>query len=208
MKLYYSPGACSLAAHIVLEEIGKPYETELVSSSDGSTRSASYLGLNPKGRVPMLNDGDQNITEATAIMMYLASINPSLNLVDNDPLPLARTLEWMNWLATIHAQIIAQQWRVYRFTDDVAAHAGIQAKGKANFIEVCRLIDEKIGQSDWAVGNQYSIADPYLLVFFKWGNRIGVDMKLYKNWTRHALKMEQRQAVQKVLRAEGISLWE
>lgn len=208
MKLFYSPGACSFAPHIVLEEIGKPYEIELVSTADGSTRKEKYLSINPKGRVPLLIDGDQTITEASAIMMYLALNNPELNLVDENPLPLTRTIEWMNWLATVHTQAIAQLWRAERFTDDESAHEGIQKKGKEGLIEVCDQIDSKIGQTDWAVGDKYSIADPYLLVFYRWGNRLDVNMRNYKHWTRHAEKMEKRNAVQKVLETEDISLWE
>lgn len=208
MKLYYSPGACSFAPHIVLEEIGKPYETELVSTMDGSTQKEKYLRINPKGRVPLLNDGDHTITEASAIMLYLALTNPESNLVDEDPLQLARTIEWMNWLATIHTQVIAQHWRAERFTDDTSAHEGIQKKGKECLIEVCSQINSKIGRSSWSVGDQYSIADPYLLVFFRWGNRLGVNMRRFEHWTQHAEKMEKRNAVQNVLEAEGISLWE
>lgn len=208
MKLYYSPGACSFAPHIVLEETGKPYETELVSTMDGSTQKEEYLRINPKGRVPLLNHGDLTITEASAIMLYLALTNPEANLVDEDPLQLARTVEWMNWLATVHAQVIAQSWRAERFTDDVSAHEGIQKKGKEGLLEVCGQINSKLGNSSWSVGDKYSIADPYLLVFYRWGNRLGVKMREYEHWTKHAEKMEKRKAVKNVLEAEDISLWE
>ena len=76
MKIYYSPGACSLAAHIVLEEIGLPYERELISSMDGSTESATYLSINPKGRVPALDIGGALITEVSAITAYLGMSYP------------------------------------------------------------------------------------------------------------------------------------
>jgi len=208
MKLYYSPGACSLAPHIILEDIAKPYEIELVSTMDGSTQKAEYLEINPKGRVPLLNDGEHIITEASAIMMYLAATNPELNLIDNAPLPLARTIEWMNWLATIHAQVIAQNWRAERFTDEEIAHKGIQKKGREYLIEICGQINNKIANTSWAVGDKYSIADPYLLVFYRWGNRLGLNMREYEHWTQHAEKMEKRNAVKSVLAVEGISLWE
>ena len=76
MKLYYSPGACSLAVHIALAEIGKPYETTLVSTSDGSTWADAYLEINPRGKVPTLVDQGHVITEVSAILMYLAQTNP------------------------------------------------------------------------------------------------------------------------------------
>ena len=208
MKLFYSPGACSLAPHIVLEEIGEPYEVELVSTMDGSTQKEKYLNLNPKGRVPLLIDGKETITEASAILSYLALANPDSNLIDTTPLQLGRTIEWMNWLATIHTQVIAQNWRAERFTDDENAFQGIQNKGMEGLIETSKQINNKLENRNWAVGKKYSIADPYLLVFFRWGNRLGLNMREYQHWTRHAESMEKRTAVQSVLRAEGISLWE
>jgi len=205
MKLYYSPGACSLAPHIVLEEIGKPYET---STMDGSTKTKAYLNINPKGRIPFFSDGELGITEASAIMTYLALSNPSSNLIDTTPLQFARTVEWMNWLATIHTQTIAQNWRPERFTDEESAYAGIQKKGMQGLTETCALIDLKLKQKKWAVGDRYSIADPYLLVFYRWGNRLEQKMTQFKHWTKHTELMEKRTAVKNVLAAEKISLWE
>ena len=208
MKLYYSPGACSLAPHIVLEEIGKPYKTELVSTMDGSTKTSEYLKINPKGRIPFFSDGELGITEASAIMTYLALSNPSANLIDSSPLNFARTVEWMNWLASVHTQIIAQNWRPERFTDEESAFEGIQRKGLRDLPETCTLIDLKLKEKEWAVDDRYSIADPYLLVFYRWGNRLGETMTRYRHWTKHTKLMERRSAVQKVLAAEKISVWE
>jgi len=140
-------------------------------------------------------------------MTYLALSNPSSNLVGDTPLQFARTIEWMNWLATIHAQVIAQKWRTERFTDDESAYEGIQEKGMECLIETYTQIDSKLQHKTWAIGDQYSIADPYLLVFYRWGNRLGVNMRQYAFWTKHAEQMEKRSAVQIVLKAENISLW-
>ncbi len=109
MKLYYSPGACSLAVHIVLEEIGLPYERELISSMDGSTESATYLSINPKGRVPALNIGGTLITEVSAITTYLGMSDPQKVLLPTDALGVSRCLEWMSWLSSsVHALPVAQ----------------------------------------------------------------------------------------------------
>jgi len=191
-KLYYSPGACSLAPHIVLEEIGEPFDIELVSSMDGSTSTAEYLKINPKGRVPVLDIGESVITEVSAILTYLALTYPQSDLLENTPTGLARAIEWMNWLTGIHSSVIAQNWRVERFSNNPSAHKDIQVKGKENLIEVCGQIDTKLRNLKWAVGEKYSIVDPYLLVFFRWGNRLGIDMKEYLHWTKHAKLVEQR----------------
>jgi len=206
-KLYYSPGACSLAPHIVLEEIREPFDIELVSSMDGSTSTAEYLKINPKGRVPVLDIGESVITEVSAILTYLALTYPKSELLENTPVGLARAIEWMNWLTGIHSSVIAQNWRVERFSNNPSAHKDIQVKGMENLIEVCGQIDTKLRNLKWAVGEKYSIVDPYLLVFFRWGNRLGLDMKEYLHWTKHAKLVEQRKAVQSVLKVENISIW-
>ena len=206
-KLYYSPGACSLAPHIVLEEIREPFDIELVSSMDGSTSTAEYLKINPKGRVPVLDIGESVITEVSAILAYLALTYPKSDLLENTPTGLARAIEWMNWLTGIHSSVIAQNWRVERFSNNLSAHKDIQVKGMENLIEVCGQIDTKLRNLKWAVGEKYSIVDPYLLVFFRWGNRLGLDMKEYLHWTKHAKLVEQRKAVQSVLKVENISIW-
>lgn len=206
-KLYYSPGACSLAPHIVLEEIGEPFDIELVSSMDGSTSTAEYLKINPKGRVPVLDIGTSVITEVSAILTYLALTYPQSDLLENTPTGLARAIEWMNWLTGIHSSVIAQNWRVERFSNNPSTYKDIQVKGMENLIEVCGQIDTKLRNLKWAVGEKYSIVDPYLLVFFRWGNRLGLDMKEYLHWTKHAKLVEQRKAVQSVLKVENISIW-
>ena len=216
MKLYYSPGSCSLAPHIVLEELlinsGQPYETKLVSSMDGSTQTKEYLGINPKGRVPALDIGGIIITEAPAIMIYLAQTNTGSDLLDGTPIKIARAIEWMNWLSSsVHALPVAQNWRTERFSDDQACYQSIQEKGMGNLRSSYLQLEEKLSASNskWTNGDSYSIVDPYLLVFYRWGNRLGLEMKtLYPVWTEHAFSMLDRKAVVNVLDHEGISIWE
>ena len=182
LKLYYSPGACSLAPHIVLQEIEEPFEIELISSMDGSTTRKEYLEINPKGRVPVLGIGEKTITEVPAIMAYLALTYPQYHLLSDTPEELARSIEWMNWLSSIHSSIVAQIWRVERFSNDISAHGGIQEKGMENLGDVYAQVDDNLKDKKYAMGGNYSIVDPYLLVFFRWGNRLGLDMLQYSNW--------------------------
>src|SRR6202035_167534 len=109
-RLYYSPGACSMAVHIVLEEIGAPYELELISSSgprEGRmTATPEWRAVNPKGRVPAVSGrpgriggGADLLTEAPAILAYLARTNPGAGLLPADPAGEARCLEWLNFLS-------------------------------------------------------------------------------------------------------------
>lgn len=207
MKLYYSPGACSLAPHIILEEIGLPFETQLVNTMDDSTNSKAYLSITSKGRVPALEHDGQVITEVSAILTYLAMTNARAQLIAVTPLGIARCIEWMNWLASIHASVIAQNWRSERFSADKSAYPGIQQKGMENLSETYTQIDLKLKGLQWAVEGRYSIADAYLLVFFRWGNRLGLDMRQFEHWNAHAERLQSRAAVKTVLAAEGISVW-
>jgi glutathione S-transferase len=208
--LYYSPGSCSLAPHIVLEEIGLPYSLSLASTSDGTTRSEAFRRLNPKGRVPVLVSGDFVLTEAPAILLHLALSNPSAGLVPASTDGLVRSIEWFNWLSgTVHSVAIRQVWRPEYFTRDESQHGSIIAMGKENLASAFALIDTRLARAAWGVGTEYSTVDPYLLVFYRWGNRIGFDMRdLYRSWTQHALRVLDRPAVVRALMQEGISVWE
>ena len=215
LKLFYSPGACSMAPHIVLEEIGKPYEAEVVSIPDGKTQSSEWKAINPKGRVPALlgvpgsmGGKSELLTEANAIMMYLARTNPGAKLLPADPAAEARCLEWMNWLTgTVHATAIGQVWRTARFSDDEKTHPSIKTKGEQAVRDAFAYIEKVLGDGrDWAVPGQYTVVDPYLFVFYRWGGRLGIDMGAqYPAWTRIMNKVKARPAVQKVLADEKLN---
>jgi glutathione S-transferase len=208
--LSFSPGACSLAPHIILEEIEKPFHLELVSTSDGSTRKPEYIKLNPKGRVPVLVTDDSVLTEAPAILMHLALSNPERSLIPNSSDDLVRAIEWFNWLSgTVHAVAIRQIWRPETFTEHKEQHEAITQKGMKNLADAFAYIDSRLTKRDWALGSHYSIVDAYLLVFYRWGNRIGFDMRtMYQAWTRQTLHVLDRPATGRALMTEDISVWE
>ncbi len=208
--LYYSPGACSLAVHILLEEIGQPFALTLVSSSDGSTRSPQHLCLNPKGRVPVLVQNDVVYTEVPAIMLHLALSNPQAGMHPSTHEGLIRALEWFNWLSgTVHAGAIRQMWRTEWFTTDTTQLEGIKAKGKEHLLAAFDLIEARLTRAPWPVEDHYSVIDAFLLVFFRWGgHRIGLDMRShYPAWTALTTGVMSRPAVQRAIATEGISVW-
>lgn len=209
-----------MAAHIVLEEIGEPYDLVLVSSrgqmgGEGTT-SATWLAQNPKGRVPALSGvqgrigGSENLlTELHAILFYLARTHPQSHLLPSDPVGEARAIEWMNWLASnVHAMAYGQIWRANRFVADERDFAAVQTKGHHNLREQYAYIERLLGDGrEWALPDGYSVVDPYLLVFYQWGGRVGLDMKsAYPAWRRLTDKTLERPAVQRVLADENISL--
>jgi glutathione S-transferase len=208
--LYYSPGACSLAVHILLEEIGQPFSLTLVSSSDGSTRWPQHLSLNPKGRVPVLVQDDVVYTEVPAIMLHLALSNPQANMHPATHEGLIRAIEWFNWLSgTVHGGAVRQMWRTEWFTTEASQLEGIRAKGKQHLLEAFALIEVRLSASTWAVEDHYSVVDAFLLVFYRWGgHRMGMDMKgNYPAWTALTTRVMERLAVQRAIATEGISVW-
>ena len=211
--LYYSPAACSLAPHIVLEEIGAPYEAVLVKAGV-DTVTPEWKAKNPKGRVPALTGvpgriggGEDLLTEANAIMVYLARANPAAGLLPTDPAAEARVFEWLNWLATIHATHFARIRRPARFVVDPALFPALEEKGRADLHEAYVYVDALLGDGrDWAVPGAYSIADIYLIVFYLFGFGAGFDMvEAYPNWRAHAAKVLARPAVARIVEREELT---
>ena len=214
-RLSYSPGACSLAPHIALEETGAAYELDLRSTRNGEGTSApDYLAINPKGRVPALlgvpgrsGGAEGLLTEASAILIYLAEAFPEARLLPNDPAGRARCVEWLNWLSeTVHGMSFAQLWRPQRFVSDPASFPAVMAKGRENLDEQYACIEGILADDrKWAVPPAYSVVDPFLLVFWRWGGRVGYDMrKICPAWTDLAQRTVTRPAVRRALRQEGL----
>lgn len=205
--LYYSPGACSLAPHILLEEAGISYDLIEVNVQQGKTQEQSFLKLNPKGRVPVLAAGDEVITEVPAICWTIGngSGDDENRLVPRDVLGQARVLEWFNWLSgTLHAVAFGGKWRPQRFVAEPELFGKVQDRADQNLSDGFAYIEERLTGRQWAIGEQYSIVDPYLFVFYNWAKSIGVDVRATcPNWHAHAGRMVGRAAVQRALAQEG-----
>jgi len=213
--LYYSPQSCSLAPHVILEEIGAPYATELVTATDGlMTDTAAWRTVNPKARVPALSGvagsvggADGVLTEAHAILVYLARTNPAAGLLPSDPAGEARAIEWMNWLASnVHAMSFGQLWRPHRFVTDPALFPAVRARGMENLREQYAYIEQLLSDGrNWAVPGGYSVVDPYLLVFYRWGAHFDMDMiAAYPAWAALSRRTFARPAVQRIFVRLGI----
>jgi glutathione S-transferase len=209
--LYYSPEACSLAPHIALEETGQPFEVRLTALATGAQREPEYLAVNPKGRVPALVEGDFVITECPAVLLYIARRYPDAALWPSDLQEEARCAEWLGWCASGLHEAFGHMRRPERFADSVSGRNEVSEKGRASTRQVWEQVERKLASSSspWAAGQYYSVADPYLLVFWVWGraNRLRYDMaKDFPAWTRHAREMGKRPAVKRAFSREGIEL--
>ncbi len=209
MKLYYYPGACSLAPHIVLEEVGERFELSRVDIAANQQVSPEYLRVNPKARVPALTDGDWVLTEAPAILRYIAARHPAAGLWPWDPREEARCTEWLNWLSSTIQPAFGHVRRAARYASDPRAIEDVAATGMKTARELWRKVDEKIGDGPWAVGGRYSVADPLLVVYWIWGRGPGLGFDMandFPNWTAHARRLAGRAAVQRAFASEGLPL--
>jgi glutathione S-transferase len=209
MRLYYAPGASSLAPHIVLEEAGARFELSRVDFAANQQVGAEYLRINGKGRVPALAEGAWILTEAPAILRYIAARHPAAGLWPWDPREEARCAEWLNWLSsTIHVAF-AHVRRAGRYATDPRAVDDVAATAKRTCRELWRAVDAAIGEGPWAIGGRYSVADPLLLVYWTWGRgpHLGFDVAAdFPHWTAHARRLAARPAVQRAFTREGLTL--
>jgi glutathione S-transferase len=215
IKLFYAPGACSLAPHITLEETGAAFTAVPVDFKSAEQRSDAYLRINPKGRVPALALGapgdDWTLTEIPAILQFIAQAYPAAKLWPTTARAQARCLEWMAWMSSGVHVTYAHVRRAERYASSDAALADVRATGMIATRKIWTDIEHRLATSNqpWAAGTDYSVADPYLFVFWSWGRgeHLKFDMaKDFPAWTAHAARMLARPAVRRALAREGLSI--
>jgi glutathione S-transferase len=201
LTLYYAPGACSMAAHIVLEESGEKYEPRKVDLAAGEQRTDAYLKLNPQGRVPVLGlDDGSPLAENTAILPYLGK---RFGLWPTDPLAEARALSLIGFFAASVHPAHAHIGRPERYATDSAAFPTIQEAGRKTFHNYLMQIDGMLAEREW-LSDRYSVLDPYGLVFYGWGVRRELPMAELSNYTAFKDRMLKRSAVARVVDSEKI----
>jgi glutathione S-transferase len=202
MTLYYAPGACSTASHIAIEECGATYEAKPISFANAEQRSEAYLKINPRGRVPALIVDGVVLVENTAILSYLAKSFPAAKLWPADSLAEARCISNMAWFAsTVHPSFTHIN-RPERFADDPSAHATLKETGRRVFWANLQEIDALLKGKDWMMGAQYTVCDPYALIFYGWGMRINLPMNELAAYSGFKNRMLRRPAVRKILERE------
>ena len=199
MKLYYSPGACSQAAHILLHETQLPHDSEAVDlKSHRTANGADYYAINPKGVVPALGIGDEILTENGAILQYIgdkAGINALLPI---EGMPRYRVIEWLAYLGSDVHKSFGPLFNPSLGDDARKAQTDIVGK-KLDFLETS--LDGK----DYLTGPSMTVADPYLFVMLGWTGHFGIDLAKWPNLTAFRKRMEERPSVQAVMKAEGLA---
>ena len=202
LTLYTAPGSCSRASHIALEESGLDFDIRLVDFARADQRQPAFLSINPKGRVPALATDQGVLTESPAILAYIAALAPSGLLAPVDPFAFARMQAFNLYLATTVHVAHAHGPRASRWSDDVAAQATMAAKVTQNMSDGFALIEANL-TGDWAMGDAYTVADPYLFTFSAWLEGDGVDIARFPKVQAHFERMKDRPAVVRALAAEA-----
>jgi glutathione S-transferase len=206
MTLCYFPGVCSMASHIVLEESGAKFELREIDLAKGEQRSESFLKINPNGRVPalILDDG-RILFENIAIMTYVARTNPGANLIPREPFAEARCYSLMSLFASSVHVAWSHHSRPERYASDAAVHPNLREVARKSFLNYLQMIDGWLAGREWLL-DQYSVCDPYALVFYSWGVRGGLPVEDLKNFTVHKDRLLRRPAARQALEREASTL--
>ena len=204
MKLFYAPGACSIGIHVLMEELGKPYDGVAVSLRDGEQFKPEFTSVNPKSKVPAVVDDAGTVrTEFPAIAYWLARSNPYANLLPDDIDQQAKALELMDYcVATIHMQGFSRIFRASNYSPNASDEAAVKARGTEIATKGFEALDKALAGKDYAVG-KFSIADAALFYVEFWAKRVGI--ALPSNCAAHLERMLARPSVQRTLTAEGLA---
>ncbi|HEX2540726.1 MAG TPA: glutathione transferase GstA [Caldimonas sp.] len=200
MKLYYSPGACSLSPHIVLIESGLAFEPVLASTKTHKLQDGTdYYTINPKGYVPLLElDNGERLTEGPAIVQYIADQVPAKGLAPaNGTMARYRLQEWLNFITSeLHKGVGG----LFNAAMPEEAKALMKAKAAERF----KWVDSQLEGKSYLMGDAFSVADAYLFTVTNWTRHVGIDISALKNLGAFQARMAARPAVQAAMKAEGL----
>ncbi len=199
MKLYYAPGACSLAAHIALIETGLPHELVKVDLKQHRTADGhDYYALNPKGYVPLLVlDDGTHLTEAGVVLQYIADRKAGTLAPLAGTLERYHLMEWLNFIATELHKGFGPLWNAST-PEATKEHARTQLGKRFAFVE------QALAKHPYLAGNEFTVADAYLFVVTNWTDMLGVDTAPYPALRAFMQRMRSRPAVLQALREEGL----
>ena len=203
MKLYYAKGTCALASHIALEEAGAQYSTVRINFAVSEQRSPEYLAINPKGRVPTLVTERGILTETPAMLAFIAQSFPGARLAPlDDPFGFAEVQAFNSFLcSTVHVAH-AHRMRGTRWADDQGAIEAMKRKVPETMAACFDMIENKMFQGPWVMGESYTICDPYLFTIGQWLEGDGIDPSRFPKVKAHRDRMSERAAVRKVVAEE------
>jgi glutathione S-transferase len=203
MKLYSFSGSCGLAANIVLEWIGEPFDVELLEKE--ALSSPAYLAKNPNGQVPMLEDGDFILTQNAAVMDYLSNKYPDAKLCGEDNLQQrARVHQWLSFINSDVHPAFKPLFGTTAYLQDPAMIDKSKEDARQRLTKFFGRINEQLAGKEYLVGSR-SIADAYLFVVARWAEAVKVDCSGFDHIADFVQRMHADSAVQKALASQKLS---
>jgi len=200
MKLYYSPGACSLASHIVLRETGLPFEIDELNAATKTTASGEdFMQINPKGYVPVIRLDDGSIlTEGGAILQYIADQQPASGLAPEAGLmERYRLQEWLTFIGTeIHKTFSPL------FNKATTEETKINARNLLT--KRLAYVETQLANKPYLMGDNFTVADAYMFVVVGWSSHVGFDLNPFPRLKEYIARIAVRPAVQAAMKAEGL----
>lgn len=201
MKLYSSPGACSLADHIALHWAGATFDVQLVDRAQ--RREPAFLALNPAGAVPVLEHDGWVLTQNAAILHYIADLHPQAGLAGTTPREAAEVNRWLSFLnADVHPAF-HPLFGSTAFLEDAGTIDKTKDAARAKLRGLFERLDGQLEGRDWLTGTR-SLADPYLFVVLRWARATGVDLSGLSNLDAFAKRMRADAGVKAAMEAEGL----
>jgi glutathione S-transferase len=209
ITLYYHPGNASLTPHMLLEELGVPFELLLVDRANAAHKSARYLKLNPNGLIPVLIDGDLVLYETAAICLHLADTHPQARLAP--PLQTdarAHFYKWLVWSATTLQAMLLHYFYAERMVNegDTAAAAQVRSHAEAHVGGMLAQLDAQLAShgADWLLGPEFSAVDPYTMMLCRWTRGFARPARSLPHLGPYLRRVLARPAVQRAFATENL----
>lgn len=200
MKLYYSPGACSLSAHIALHESGLPFEIDrLIKTTKMTVGGEDFMQINPKGYVPTIKLDDGSIlTECAVVLQYIADQKPGSGLAPKaGTMERYRLQEWLNFISSELHKSFSPLFNKDT-TEDVKTNARNHLTKRLGHVET------QLANKPYLMGDHFTVADAYLFVVAGWGKHVGFDLGPFPKLREYMARVATRPAVQAAMKAEGL----
>ncbi|RYF94216.1 MAG: glutathione S-transferase family protein [Caulobacteraceae bacterium] len=199
LTLFYSPGSCSDASRIALEEAGATFQALRVDFSKEEQRQPQYLAINPKGRVPALVTDEGVITETVAILGWIAQAFPDARLAPDDAFGFARVQAFNAYLASTVHVAYAHWRRAYRWADDPACRQHLRDCAPERYADCFTTIEAEMFEGPWVLGENFTVCDIYLFVMTDWLESVEIDPRRFPKLHDHRERVRARPATRKVL---------
>lgn len=206
LALYYYPGNASTLPHMVLREMGVPFELRLVDRKTEAQRDPAYLALNPNGLIPALVDGDLVLYETAAIVLHLVERFPQTGLGPAPGTPArAHFLKWMVHLSNTPQAQLMSWFYPQRYTADPACTEAVKQGARLRVEQMFERIDAQLGTGPYLLGERFSAADLFLFMLVQWSRAMPRPGRAWPHLAAHAARIWARPAVQATFAAEGIA---